>query len=952
MQDNLSVTSPSQMGGQPQVRRLSLASTTSRKAASVTEFKKLQAKKDKRAITPKVSEEERLASLKARMSKRLSGDANSSPRVFSPGSRGWEPGEVRAAMEQGGQERQSAFSRGKSMFGNDSFVTSSSSQRPLQEGPKKNCCISSVESLKKRLEPQCRRLNKNKLFQGVMFAALLAALFLPDVWIIANRPGNSDLDVVLTVVLGLFLLELTVQSIGLTRTYVRSFFFYMDIIGAFSLLLDLSYLGILSLVGGGDGDSMSNNVAIMRAARMAKLGARAGRFTRLVKLLRFLPGMGGQDDDQGTAKAISARLKTALSTRVSGLIIIMVMVMPFFSFWTFPDQDWSMTSWMDVLEKTIKEHPERLQEQLDKFGAFYEERTYYPYRLERKPDNASEVAVGLWESSRGSPVRSGNVLKYENAVLVCSFNFQSPNQVDSAMNVLLLVFIMGLMIGFSLVLSKAVSLIVLEPVEKLLLAVRNVASMIFKSVTEVTAKIEDDKRDEEEEDVEDSEASRGFGHETRLLERVVGKLGALSETMAKSNAPAAVDELGREKGEGGGAGDPEDSVNLPSMALQEGLFLEELFRVQREMVESAGLSVDLLNSWNLNPLELDQARNQAAVTFFLGLHNHGIAFGTECMHAFLEQAEESYSRKCAYHTWFHAVDVVHCCYRFLTLFDCASYMGGLERFSLLVAAVGHDLGHPGMNNAFLIETSHELALRYNDISPLESMHSARLFELLGDPRCDIFSLLSRQQCLELRQLIIPTILHTDNSKHFEMVKEVQTLYELNSEALDVGKEVYTTSKSEWPPPGVVECLRAPESRKLLLKLCLHTADISNPMKPFRVCRIWASQVFEEFFQQGDTEQRLGVPVQAMNDRGKVNRAFSQVGFIELMVSPLVFGALKILPPLEANAEMLVQNAKSWYDVWLKDTKPAPSEEDKEALFDRIEAMENRYMELLETVEEE
>lgn len=808
-------------------------------------------------------------------------------------------------------------------------------------GPKKNCCAASVESVKRRLQPQCRRLNKNKLFQGVMFAALLAALFLPDVWIIANRPGNSDLDVILTAVMGVFLLEFMVQSIGLTRTYVRSFFFYMDIIGAVSLLLDLSYLGILSLVAGGDGDSMSNNVAILRAARMAKLGARAGRFTKLVKLLRFLPGMGGDATDQGTAKAISAHLKTALSTRVSGLIIIMVMVMPLFSFWTFPDQDWSMTSWMNVLEKTLQEHPERLQEQLEKFGAFYEERTYYPYRLERKPDDASATATYLWESSRGSPARLGNILKYENGILVCSFNFQSPNQVDSAMNVLLLVFVMGLMIGFSLVLSKAVSTIVLEPVEKLLLAVRNVASMIFTSITEVTAKIEDDKRDEEEEeDLEDSEASRGFGHETRLLERVVGKLGALSETIAKSNAPSSVDELGREsQALAGGAGDQEGGEGLHGP-------------VQREMVESAGLSVDLLNSWNLNPLELDQARNQAAVTFFLGPHVHGVAFGAESMQAFLEQAEESYSRKCAYHTWFHAVDVVHGCYRFLTLFDCASYLGGLERFALLVSAVGHDLEHPGLNNTFLIETSHELAVRYNDTSPLESMHSAKLFELLGDPRRDIFGLLTRQQCLELRQLIIPTILHTDNSKHFEMIKEVQTLYELNSEALDVGKEVYATSKSDWPPPGVVECLRAPESRKLLLKLLLHMSDISNPMKPFRVCRIWASQVFEEFFQQGDMEQKLGVPVQAMNDRRKVNRAFSQVGFIEFMVSPLVFGALKILPPLEATAEVLVQNAKAWYDVWLKDTKPPPSEEEKEALLGRIEMMENRYLELLETVEEE
>ncbi|CAK0825026.1 unnamed protein product, partial [Prorocentrum cordatum] len=49
----------------------------------------------------------------------------------------------------------------------------------VAKGPKKNCCIASVESMKKRLEAPCRRLNKNRFFQGVMFAALLGALFLP-----------------------------------------------------------------------------------------------------------------------------------------------------------------------------------------------------------------------------------------------------------------------------------------------------------------------------------------------------------------------------------------------------------------------------------------------------------------------------------------------------------------------------------------------------------------------------------------------------------------------------------------------------------------------------------------------------------------------------------------------------------------------------------------------------
>merc|ERR1711979_93973 len=107
---------------------------------------------------------------------------------------------------------------------------------------------------------------------------------------------------------------------------------------------------------------------------------------------------------------------------------------------------------------------------------------------------------------------------------------------------------------------------------------------------------------------------------------------------------------------------------------------------------------------------------------------------------------------------------------------------------------------------------------------------------------------------------------------------------------------------------------APESRKLLVKLLLHLADISNSMKPFRICRIWAWQVLEEFFLQGDSERKLGVPVQALNEREKVNRSFSQIGFIEFLVSPLLFAIVKVLPPTETCADQTVQNMKSWHQV--------------------------------------
>merc|ERR1719487_1480224 len=99
-----------------------------------------------------------------------------------------------------------------------------------------------------------------------------------------------------------------------------------------------------------------------------------------------------------------------------------------------------------------------------------------------------------------------------------------------------------------------------------------------------------------------------------------------------------------------------------------------------------------------------------------------------------------------------------------------SFMSELEQFALVVSAICHDVGHPGLNNPFLVETSHELALRYNDKSPLENMHCAKLFEIVQASQAAIFSDLGKSQYQETRKICIEAILHTDMVNHFAMVK--------------------------------------------------------------------------------------------------------------------------------------------------------------------------------------
>jgi len=808
-----------------------------------------------------------------------------------------------------------------------------------------------LTEIRMKAPPYCKFVHRNRWFQSSMFIALLIALFFPDVWILADRPSNDDLDVILTLVLLMFIVELAVQCIALSRTYIGSFFFYMDILGAVSLLLDLSYIGIL---GGQEGGS---NVVIMRAARIAKLGARAGRFTKLVKLLRFLPGMGGYGKELGTAKAVNARLNQGLSIRVSCLIITMVMITPLFSLWTFPENDESMVSWSQRLEDVTLNRPDVLARELQKLDAFYASLDYYPYKITAKSGHdlpSGSLDLFPWQTQRDHPIRSDSVQTQETESLLCEFNFRAPNQLDSAMNLGMLIVVMFLMIGFSMVLQNATTKIILHPLEMLLAQVRQTAAMIFQSVDDM-AKPDASLEEPEEDENAASNPDVFFGAEKALLDKVVEKISALQKQQeeVEDDSGGWTGMKAKKTAEGSPTSMQQDEKRRVSRAMRQNAANEDkgdlsgVLQAQLQMLDDSGLAFDIVDSWQLNPLEMDKARNKAAAVYFIGPQSHNIRCELKTT-AFMDAVESSHNKSNPYHSWFHAVDVTHATWRFSRSCHVNEYLSDAERFALLIAAICHDVGHPGFNNAFLVETAHPQALTYNDRSPLENMSAALTFQLLASPQCNILAPLSSATVLEVRRVVIDAILHTDNAKHFAMVKEVQMFYEMNSEVLDASRDIFHdgTALDEdeeiFPTLEALEVYKEPANKKLLINLLLHTADLSNSTKPFRVCRTWAYKALEEFFQQGDKERQLGLPVQASNERGQVNRSFSQIGFIEFLVAPLLLPAIKVLPPFEPLLEQGILNVKSWQSQWISEAEPRPSDAEKKTVQDRVQKLQSRY----------
>lgn len=137
---------------------------------------------------------------------------------------------------------------------------------------------------------------------------------------------------------------------------------------------------------------------------------------------------------------------------------------------------------------------------------------------------------------------------------------------------------------------------------------------------------------------------------------------------------------------------------------------------------------------------------------------------------FLESVYLKYGKnKNSFHNFDHAIAVMQCQYSILSNSKLAKMISPLEQFSMVLAALCHDMSHSGKSNIFECNSYSKHAIRYNDKSVLENMHSSKTFKLLMKASTNIIPSLSLQQFSILRKTIIACILATDNAEHFSIM---------------------------------------------------------------------------------------------------------------------------------------------------------------------------------------
>lgn len=99
-------------------------------------------------------------------------------------------------------------------------------------------------------------------------------------------------------------------------------------------------------------------------------------------------------------------------------------------------------------------------------------------------------------------------------------------------------------------------------------------------------------------------------------------------------------------------------------------------------------------------------------------------------------------------------------------------------------------------------------------------------------------------------------------------------------------------------------------------MMLHAADVSNCARPWDVYLKWVEPITEEFYRQGDSEAKAGLPVTPMMDRNNpIPTEKFQSGFINAIVLPL-FKGLGDVPQLDLREPLLniSKNDAKWKQV--------------------------------------
>ncbi|KAI9301943.1 hypothetical protein BJ944DRAFT_290549 [Cunninghamella echinulata] len=328
-----------------------------------------------------------------------------------------------------------------------------------------------------------------------------------------------------------------------------------------------------------------------------------------------------------------------------------------------------------------------------------------------------------------------------------------------------------------------------------------------------------------------------------------------------------------------------------------------------------------------------------------------------------------------YHSFYHAVDILFMLYYMLMDLNAVRFLKPMDLPILFIAALCHDVGHPGYNNMYQVNSNTTLAKKYDNTSVLENYSIDITLQLLSKHK--IFNSSSaieneQQQGQEWKEFMKQLIISTDMIYHFELQEKANQLKEiiphhdwsydpsfLNSNTNnnhqpdqqdddddDDDTDDDESTDSEPPTPTIDILTTAVTAANSLnneggeeeeeedddddndidghifttrqrydfCSILLHAADISNTLRPWFICKQWSDLIVEEFFKQGDAERRNGLPISPGMDRHASDQASISLKFSDFIIKPYFEVLMSFIPQGQGFLSTLAENRLKWLQL--------------------------------------
>ncbi|KAK7044827.1 high-affinity phosphodiesterase [Favolaschia claudopus] len=386
--------------------------------------------------------------------------------------------------------------------------------------------------------------------------------------------------------------------------------------------------------------------------------------------------------------------------------------------------------------------------------------------------------------------------------------------------------------------------------------------------------------------------------------------------------------------------------------------------------ESLPRLIAALEGWNFEPSTLPDEDHVAAsaVIFFNALFRiqgmeEAVGVGPAQIPPFIHHLRRIYRTQNSYHNFEHALDVLQATYSYLRAadmvpplsilldpnpaatwtspraFDSGDLVTVLTRvdlFVLAVAAIGHDVGHPGFTNLFMANASAPLSAVFDGQSPLEQLHTALLIRVMrahgmgplldgetegsrgrGNDSAGGGSEAETGKAHGVRRLLADIVLATDMRVHAPFMERFEGVLPgardaaSGQENAQSGAQIHEEREGESGKKQKTEKQSLAYRRTTLCQGLIKCADISNPSRPYYISKHWAALLLREWNAQAALEKhhQLSVTVEASGE--PVREARSQMFFIPAFVKPLLDLVVRGVPEMQPYVMQCDLNLSLW-----------------------------------------